>query len=129
MAHRISSIRPVAAPSQPGGPGAPGGSPGGWGGGARALLYERPNFSGRMVVVNNDVAANLANIGFNDRASSVRVEGGYWMFCSDANFMGDCLTFGPGDYPTLPAGLDNRISSGRRIRDHYPYSQSPNWQR
>jgi hypothetical protein len=120
MTNRISSIRPVAAPSQPGG---------GWGGGARALLYEHKNFDGRIVVVNNEVAANLVNIGFNDRASSLRIEGGYWMFCSEPNFMGECLTFGPGDYATLPGGLNNKISSGRRIRDHYPYSQSPNWQR
>ena len=124
MGNRISSIRPVAAP-QAGSPG-PGG---GWGGGARALLYEQPNFSGRMVVLNNEVVANLANTGFNDRASSLRVEGGYWMFCRDADFLGECYTFGPGDYATLPGGLNNRISSGRRIRDYYPYSQSPNWQR
>jgi hypothetical protein len=125
MSNRISSIRPVAAPPQPGGP--PGG---GWGsGGSRAILYADGNYSGRMVVLNNDVVANLAATGFNDRASSMRIEGGYWMFCSDADFLGQCYTFGPGDYATLPGGLNNRISSGRRIRDYYPYSQSPNWQR
>ena len=82
-----------------------------------------------MIVLNNEVATNLAVSGFNDRASSLRIEGGYWMFCSDANFTGECLTFGPGDYATLPWGFNNRISSGRRIRDYYPYNQSPNWQR
>ncbi len=51
------------------------------------------------------------------------------MFCSDANFAGECQTFGPGDYGTLPWGLSARISSGRRIREHYPYNQNPNWQR
>jgi hypothetical protein len=50
------------------------------------------------------------------------------MFCSEPNFMGECHTFGPGDYGTLPLGLATRISSGRRIRDQYPYTQSPNWQ-
>jgi hypothetical protein len=58
----------------------------------------------------------------------LRIEGGYWMFCSEPNFMGECHTFGPGDYGTLPLGLATRISSGRRIRDQYPYTQSPNWQ-
>ena len=125
MANRISSIRPVAAPPQPGGP-----ATGGWGsGGSRALLYENGNYSGRMVVLDNDVVANLAATGFNNRASSMRIEGGYWLFCSDVDFLGECYTFGPGDYATLPGGLNNRISSGRRIRDQYPYSQSPNWQR
>ena len=71
--------------------------------------------------------ANLDNAGFNDRASSLRVEGGYWVFCSDANFQGECRTFGPGDYPSLPCGLSNRISSGRRISGDYPYQQNPTW--
>jgi hypothetical protein len=81
------------------------------------------------MVIDNEVATNLAVSGFNDRASSVRIEGGYWMFCSEVNFTGECLTFGPGDYATLPWGFNNRISSGRRIRDYYPYNQNPNWQR
>jgi hypothetical protein len=118
---KISSMRQVA-----GGPG-----PGvvGWGTGARAVLYEGANLAGRSFVINNEVAANLANTGFNDRAASLRIEAGYWVFCSDANFGGECMTFGPGDYPTLPWGLTYRISSGRRIHLQYPYSQSPTWQR
>jgi hypothetical protein len=71
--------------------------------------------------------SNLDGTGFNDRASSLRVEGGYWLFCSDAGFRGTCRTFGPGDYPTLPPGLNNQISSGRRIHEDYPYNQSPAW--
>jgi len=55
--------------------------------------------------------------------------GGYWMFCSDANFEGSCRTFGPGDYPNLPPDLDHRISSGRRIADRYPYEGRPTWSR
>jgi hypothetical protein len=70
---------------------------------------------------------SLDDSGFNDRASSLRIERGYWMFCSDANFAGECRTFGPGDYPTLPQGLSNRISSGRKVNNEYPYNQSPNW--
>lgn len=119
MSSRASSIRPAAAPGT--GPGT-----GGWGTGARALLYEGPNLSGRTYVINAEVLPNLDGARFNDRASSLRVEGGYWIFCSDINFRGDCLTFGPGDYPTLPWSLDHKISSGRRIHDQYPYNQYPN---
>ena len=61
------------------------------------------------------------------RASSLRIERGYWMFCSDAGFQGTCRTFGPGDHPSLPGGLNNRISSGRRISEDYPYQGSPIW--
>ena len=95
--------------------------------GADIILYEYDSFGGRSFVA--EVLANLNGTGFNDRASSLRIEGGYWLFCSDRNFHGDCLTFGPGDYPTLPRSLNNRISSGRRIHDQYPYSQSPTWPR
>ncbi len=121
LAGRISSIRPSA--------GSPGTGSGGWGTGSRASLYEGPNLSGRSFAIDSEVVANLANTGFNDRAASLRVEGGYWIFCSDANFQGECLTFGPGDYPTLPWGLNYRISSGRRVQGNYPYTQNPNWQR
>jgi hypothetical protein len=56
----------------------------------------------------------------------MRVERGYWMFCTDANFLGECRTFGPGDYPTLQ-WFTNRISSGRRISNDYPYNALPQW--
>jgi hypothetical protein len=94
---------------------------------ARATLYEGPNLSGRTYTVNN-MLQNLGNTGFNDRASSLRVESGYWIFCSDAEFRGECRTFGPGDYTSLPS-LNNVISSGRRISNAYPYDEKPDWQR
>ena len=119
LAGESSSIRPV-------GPGA--GNPGGgWGGRDRVVLYEQPGFAGRRIAVDNEFMPNLASTGFNDRASSLRVERGYWMFCSDAGFQGTCRTFGPGDYPQLPPGLNDRISSGRRISQDYPYANAPNW--
>lgn len=117
---RVSSARPM--PQAGGG----GGGAGGWGGNARVVLYEGQNFQGRSYTVNSDLMPDLQSSGFNDRASSMRVERGYWMFCTDANFMGDCRTFGPGDYPTL-SWLSNRISSGRRISNDYPYNQAPAW--
>ncbi len=79
LARLISSIRPAA------------GDPGtgaGWGTGSRALLYEGTNLSGRSFVIDTEVVANLASTGFNDRAASLRIEGGYWIFCSDAELRG-----------------------------------------
>jgi len=92
---------------------------------ARATLYEGPNLTGRALPISDGVA-NLGRTGFNDRASSLRVESGYWIFCSDSDFRGECRTFGPGEYPLLP-GLNNVISSGRRISDFYPYADRPDW--
>jgi hypothetical protein len=94
---------------------------------ARATLYEGPNLSGRSYPL-DDTMRNLGTTGFNDRASSLRVENGYWIFCSDSEFRGECRTFGPGDYASLP-GLNNVISSGRRISNDYPYADKPDWQR
>jgi hypothetical protein len=94
---------------------------------ARATLFEGANLSGRSMAV-NDMMRDLGRTGFNDRASSLRVESGYWIFCSDSEFRGECRTFGPGDYASLP-GMNNSISSGRRISNSYPYGDRPDWQR
>jgi Beta/Gamma crystallin len=95
----------------------------------RAVLYERQNFGGRQFVIEDQVIVNFEGSGFNDRASSLWVEGGYWLFCTDANFQGTCRTFGPGRYAQLPLEVNNKISSGRRIHEQYPYNAPPNWKR
>lgn len=124
----VSSLRPLFAPPGPPPQPAPG-DLAGWGRGSRAVLYSGAGFRGRSIVVNDDIVDNLQGSGFNDRASSLRIERGYWLFCSDANFGGACRTFGPGDYPELPAALNDRISSGRRIHRDYPYERAPDWAR
>ena len=101
----------------------------GRGRGIGAVLYSNPDFRGDRYTVQGDYMRDLANTGFNDRAQSLAVERGYWIFCSDADFQGTCRTFGPGEYRRLPRGLDNRISSGRRISENYPYQGRPNWER
>lgn len=93
---------------------------------ASAILYAEQNLSGRAFALGGQGSGNLDG-SFNDRASSLRVERGYWIFCSDANFQGECRTFGPGEYPRLPRELDNRISSGRRISNDFPYTEQPSW--
>lgn len=125
LAGQVSSLRPVAG----GGGGGPGGGnpPPGWGTQGRAILFEYAGFGGRSFAMTDEVVDNFARAGFNDRAASLRVEGGYWMFCSDSDFRGTCRTFGPGDYPSLAGGLDRQISSGRRIHNDYPYRNDPNW--
>ena len=129
---QTSSARPVSGGGGGGGPVPTGGgggptAGGNWGGQTRVVLYEQPNFSGRSYVLTVDMLRNFDRTGFNDRASSIRVERGYWVFCTDANFEGDCRTFGPGDYPNLPPGMNNRISSGRKVNNDYPYNQQPRW--
>ncbi|MEP6782900.1 MAG: beta/gamma crystallin-related protein [Acidobacteriota bacterium] len=93
---------------------------------ASATLYSGPNMTGRPFALGSEGTSNLDGL-FNDRASSLRVDRGYWIFCSDADFRGECRTFGPGEYPVLPPDLDRRISSGRRISHEYPYGTQPYW--
>jgi hypothetical protein len=119
---QISSVRP--ARDQRGGNDRR--EPRGGGREASATLFSGPNMTGRAMMLDGSGAGELQN--FNDRASSLRVERGYWIFCSEAQFRGECRTFGPGDYAQLPPGLDNRISSGRRISNNYPYAGNPNWE-
>jgi hypothetical protein len=123
----ISSVREVAQAAYA--PPAPVYAPPRGGGEPRAILYSGPGMSGRSFEIDRDVVRNLDRTNFNDRAASLTVLGGYWIFCSDANFEGDCRTFGPGDYPNLPFDLDRKISSGRRIADRYPYEGRPAWSR
>jgi len=123
LSNRVSSAREIGSWGKP--PGPP--HDGQWGGRSRAILFSNPDFRGEQFVVDGNVLPDLANSGFNDRAQSLRVERGYWIFCSDAGFQGTCRTFGPGSYATLGYGLDNKVSSGRRISSDYPYNGAPNW--
>ena len=94
---RVSSLRPVGA-----------------GGAPVAILYELPGFGGLNVAIDRDVD-NFDPLGLNDRAESLRVVRGQWMFCTDAGFGGECRMFGPGDYPQFDPTFARRISSARRL--------------
>ena len=123
MMRQLSSLRPAGdraiAPPQAYSPPAPAYvPPPGYANarsGPRAILYDAHDFGGGSVMVEYD-APNFDPLGFNDRAQSIRVESGTWVFCSDAGYRGDCMTFAPGDYPNLPGGLERRISSGHALR-------------
>jgi hypothetical protein len=127
---RVSSVRSLSwTPDGGGGWGNQGNQYGGgnWGSGARAILYSGGSLTGQTFVVGANGINDLDRTGFNDKARSLRIESGYWIFCSDANFQGDCHTYGPGDYPNLPSGQNHSISSGRRVSSNYPYRSDPNW--
>lgn len=80
---------------------------------AQVTFFERDGFSGRSFTANGPVG-NFDRYGFNDRASSAVVRGGYWEVCTDSRFSGPCVTLQPGSYGSLAAmGLNNRISSVR----------------
>ncbi len=75
-------------------------------------LFGQPDFRGRSV----RVEGNTPSLGqLDDRASSMIVHEGTWQLCTRPGYEGRCETFGPGRYPQI-AGLDDRVSSVRRVR-------------
>ena len=62
--------------------------------GAEIVFYEQDNFRGRSFVSDQTIS-NFANMGFNDRASSVVIRSGTWQLCTDAFFRGRCETLPP----------------------------------
>jgi hypothetical protein len=83
------------------------------------VLYELPDFGGSSLVVDRRELPNLEWMGFMDRAASMRIESGTWMFCTDTRFQGTCRTFGPGEYPRLTRDVDRKIASVRRVHEVY----------
>lgn len=84
----------------------------------RAYLYEDPNFGGAWVAVDRGRANDLDWANFTNpanRATSVRVESGNWLFCTDMAFQGNCRVLGPGEYPQLSGLLTAGISSARQV--------------
>jgi uncharacterized protein YcfJ len=82
---------------------------------AQITFFEHDGFAGRSQRAVGQVN-NLANSGFNDRASSVIVERDRWEVCEDASFRGRCRVLRPGRYASLSdLGLNDRISSLRRV--------------
>ena len=84
---------------------------------AQVTFYEGEDFHGRALTTNQQVP-DFKRSSFNDRASSVIVEGGRWEVCEDANFRGKCVVLREGNYDSLGRlGVNDRLSSARRVND------------
>lgn len=96
---------------------------------AQVTLYSHDDFNGQQFTANGAVR-NLDRLGFNDRASSVVVNGGNWQVCEDAYFGGRCVILQPGEYPSLDRmGLSNEISSLRPVDNRYGYDDRDRYDR
>lgn len=83
--------------------------------GAQATLYEHEYYDGYSLTAQRRIG-NLAEFGFNDRASSLIIERDRWEVCEDARFSGRCVVLGPGRYPSLASmGLNDTVSSLRMV--------------
>ena len=78
-------------------------------------FYENDNYGGRTFTTRGEID-NFQRGGFNDRASSVVVQGEGWEVCDAPGYGGRCMVLGPGNYPSLARmGLNDRISSVRTV--------------
>jgi len=92
---------------------------------AQVTLYDREGLRGHAFSADRTID-NLDHYGFNDRASSIVVQGGEWIVCEHADFQGQCITLRPGQYPSLASmGMDHRISSLQRVQGAPRYSYAP----
>jgi uncharacterized protein YcfJ len=91
--------------------------------GAQITFYEGEGFRGRAFTAEGTMW-DFEPYGFNDRASSVVVQGGSWQVCEDARFHGRCTILRPGNYPSLDRiGLERRISSVRAVEETGQYQE------
>jgi hypothetical protein len=82
---------------------------------ARVTLFAGVNFGGRSLDL-NDTLRNLFDNNFNDVAESMIIRSGRWQLCEDADFGGQCIVLGRGEYPDLSdTGMTDTISSVRPI--------------
>ncbi len=129
MNDAISSVREVPRGSGGYNPGYPGRDPDrnpgrdpnrdpdrghGHGGYGRGSTLEMYTSSGAAVRINRDVEA-LSDIGFNDRATGIYIDRGYWQLCSNWRYQGTCRIFGQGRFENLGRGLDGQVSSVRQV--------------
>ena len=81
---------------------------------ADLTLYTDGDFQGRPLNVVIDLR-QLGSLNFNDRASSVVIEKGAWILCTEEDFSGSCVTLEPGRYASLKElGLEDEVTSVRR---------------
>jgi len=74
-------------------------------------LFDDQGFRGRSYSAQREVR-NLADVGFNDMAASIRLSGGRWEVCTDKNFKGQCLIVDRDSYQ-LATNFLRQISSIR----------------
>jgi hypothetical protein len=79
----------------------------------RIVLFDRADFTGRRMGLTQD-DADLSDRGFSAVASSVRVHGGDWELCDQANFTGHCEELS-GDTNLEAGGFGDKVVSVRLV--------------
>jgi hypothetical protein len=81
---------------------------------AEIALYSRSGLRGdRRSFTSGE--RDLDRAGWGDRAASVRIEGGAWELCREADYR-ECTVFAPGDYDLRDTRFERRLLSIRPLR-------------
>ncbi len=76
------------------------------------IVYENKHFQGVTLTLKMNQSVPALAESIDNKISSVRVRPGCILVgFANPNFKGPSQTWGPGDYPTLPKGWDDAISS------------------
>jgi hypothetical protein len=84
------------------------------GGGCDVIVYWDANFGGESLRSQGDMS--YVGNHWNDQISSIRVLAGFWEFYWDADYRGEVLRYGPGNYPYVGDHWNDQISSFRCSR-------------
>jgi hypothetical protein len=86
--------------------------------GTDIVLYADDGYAGRSHSAAQP-QADLHSEVLQGKAASVVIAGGEWELCDDTYYRGQCVTLGPGKYPSLKTyGLTRGVSSVRRAPPH-----------
>jgi Beta/Gamma crystallin len=97
-----------------GGYGDNGGNGGNYGRGGRIVIFADAGFNGGNREIRDSVN-NLRDIGFNDKVSSIRVDGGRWQICTDAGFRGRCEIIDRSVVNLRDWNMNDAVSSIRQV--------------
>ncbi|PHS21975.1 MAG: hypothetical protein COA84_14555 [Robiginitomaculum sp.] len=81
-------------------------------------LFEGYNFSGPRITIDRETTS-LMNVGFSNRAGSVRINSGTWELCDGSGFSKTCRIVERDQNNLGNIGLDNLVTSLRPVRDGY----------
>lgn len=77
-------------------------------------LFELPDFEGASVSIKEDTPS-LRDVGFLNKAQSLKITGEPWFLFSDANYKGNFRCFNQGNYSSIPA-IQKDIESARHVK-------------
>ncbi len=89
------------------------------------MLFASNGYAGASQAIDQS-QTDLRSEPLQSKATSTVIANGEWQLCDDTFYRGQCVTLGPGKYPSLEQlGLTHGVSSVRRTGDAPHGAQKP----